>query len=225
MNKYFIKEYDSEMTLIELRVCAFLCCEGRIKKITEILNYLNANGFITNLVLMYDDSIRAENIDEFDAVQSLTIDIRNDKFRFKYWNGNEILWLFHTQDLFQSLISNEKNYFKISKKYQPITDILYDIQNNFTTILKDIRYNYYPNDDNEVVYHLVFFKDAEETHLEHIVLKEFNERVQQLDEDLKQELKFVINFDFDKKSECSTCEQARLEREKNATQKNNAISE
>ena len=78
MNKYFIQEYGSEMTLIELRICAFLCCEGRIKKITEILNYLNMNNFITNLVLMYDDSIRAENIQEFDGVQSLTIDIRDD---------------------------------------------------------------------------------------------------------------------------------------------------
>lgn len=224
MNKYFIQEYNADMVLIELRICAFLCCEGRIKKITEILNYLNTNGFITNLVLMYDDSIRAENIDEFDNIQSLTIDIRNDKFRFKYWNGNEVLWLFHTQDLFESLVSNEINYLQLSKKYQPIMDILYDIQNNFTTILKDIRYNYYISGDEEVVYHLIFFKDAEETHLENMVLEEFNKRVQQLDADLKQELKFVINFDFDKKSECSTCEQARLEREKNATRKNNAIS-
>ena len=77
MNKYFIKEYSMEMSVIELRICLCLDCKGRIDKITEILNYLNSNGFITNLVMMYDESIRAENIEERPDLASLTIDLRD----------------------------------------------------------------------------------------------------------------------------------------------------
>lgn len=208
MNKYFIKEYAIEMTLIELRICLLLDCKGRIDKITEILNYLNTNGFLTNLVLMYDETIRAENIDERPDVASLTIDARDDKLRFKYYNGSEVLWFFHTQDLFEALISKRDDYEKLVDKYRPVTAILLDMQSDFKTSIKRISYRYYPDMDNEIAYDLLFSSEIKEQGLEAKLLTEINDRLWGLDD---KDLQFTINFDFDDKK-CTVCEEARNER-------------
>jgi len=213
MGEYFIKEYNSNMTLIELRICMFLCCQERIDKITEIMNYLNTNNFLVNLTVMYSDQIRAENIDEKNDLPSLTIDIRDDKFRFKYWNGAKILWLFHTQDLFEALIQQRDNYNVLSEKYTSITEIIFNIQKDFKNSIKNVTYQYYPNDDIEIVYHLVFSQVVKEEKIENQFIKKIYDEIKLLDDKFLQDLKFSIEFDFQEVDGCYSCEQAKIERE------------
>lgn len=206
MNKYFIKEYGIEMSVIELRICLFLDCKGRIDKITEILNYLNSNGFITNLVMMYDESIRAENIEERPDLASLTIDLRDDRLRFKYFNGSKTIWLFHTQDLFKALLEMRTDYEKLVDKYRPVTAVLLEAQSDFKTSIKRISYKYYPDLYSEIAYELLL--SSELRNMEGELLSEINNRLSKLE---NSDLRFSINFDFEN-TKCTACEEARNER-------------
>ena len=55
MNKYYINELKNECTYLELRIFSFLECEEKIKKITEILNFLNFHHFLINLTMLYQE--------------------------------------------------------------------------------------------------------------------------------------------------------------------------
>ena len=191
-----------QMSIIELRICMYLDCKGRIDKITQILNYLNQNGFLTNLVLMYDDAIRAENIEEMPDLPSLTIDIRDDKLRFKYFNGSRTLWLFHTDDLFKALLEGRKEYEEVVDKYRPVTQVLLDVQSDYKTSIKRVSYRFYPNLYTEVAYDLLFSSQIKEQAMESELLTEINNRLSQLEE---KDLKFSINFDFEDRK-CTACE-------------------
>lgn len=222
MEKYFIKEYNTDMTLIELRICMFLCCQERIDKITEIMNYLNSNNFLVNLTMLYSDKIRAENIDEINDIPSLTIDTRDDKFRFKYWNGAEVFWAFHTQDLFELLISGRSNFEDLVHKYKPITDVIVSVQQEYHNSIRSVTYTYYPDDEIEIIYHLRFSRVVEDQKIENKFIKKIYDEINLLDIDgLADDMKFSIDFDFQDISGCYACEESKIEREKNGIEEEN----
>ena len=189
-----------------------LDCEGRFKKITQVLNYLNMNGFLTNLVLLYDESIRAENIEEKHDLPSLTIDTRDGKLRFKYFTGSRTIWLFHTQDLFKALIEHRKEYGDLTDRYRPRTKALFDIKNDVKASIRNISYRYYPDMDNEIVYDILF--SSETKGMEAELLSKIDEKLKSLD--LADDLKFIINFDFEDKK-CTACERERNARKNKET--------
>ena len=215
MEQYYIKEYNTDMTLIELRICMFLCCQERIDKITEIMNYLNSNNFLVNLTMLYSDKIRAENIDEINDIPALTIDLRDNKFRFKYWNGAEVYWAFHTKDLFKLLISGRNDFKDLVHKYQPITKIISSIQQEYHNSIKSMTYSYYPDDTIEIIYHLLFSRVIGDQKIENKFITKIYDEINLLDTNLLNDLKFSIDFDFQEISGCYSCEQERIERENN----------
>ena len=212
MSTYYIEEYGKELTYLELRLCAVLDCKGRIQKITDILNFLNVHNFLTNLVVAYDDTMRAENFMEKPDVASLTIDMRDDKFRFKYWNGCETLWTYHTEDLFEDIITGHKDYIKIFERYSPVTNAIRDVKKRFKTSIKRMNYTYYPNEDVEISYHLTFTNEVKETQTQNKLLEIINKEILMLGKEVTKDLKFSIDFVFDP-NKCIPCEEAKKKRE------------
>lgn len=212
MNTYYITEYGKEMTYLELRLCAVLDCEGRIQKVTDVLNFLNIHDFLTNLVVVYDNTMRAENFNERMDIPSLTIDLRDDKFRFKYWNGSETLWTYHTEDLFDELITGRDDYAKIFNRYKPVTDVIRDVKSRFKNSIERMNYTYYPHEEIEISYHLVFTKEIKESQTQNKLLDIINKEIIMLGEDVTDDLKFTIDFSFSHRN-CIPCEEAKKKRE------------
>ena len=207
MNKYYINELKNECTYLELRIFSFLECEEKIKKITEILNFLNFHHFLINLTMLYHESMRAENMVEHQNTASLTIDLRDDKFRFKYWDGAKTYWTYHLQDLFNILIEGREEFIKLSNKYDPVTKVLFNFKDNHFDQINRITYKYYPSDVVEILYEIQFVDSIKEQHLEDGLLKEIYEVINDLE--LKN-LKIDIDYTF--RPKCIPC-QKRRERE------------
>ena len=212
MRAYYIEEKKMEMTYIELRLLMYVDCEKKYKKITHILNYLNANGFITNLTTFYCENMRAENIFEQQDAMSLTVDIRDDRLRFKFWNGANTLWLYHVDDLLDALEAGRTKFAKLYEKYEPLTQFLLDFKNRWRTSIYHISYGYFPDDNTEIVYHITFTEDVKDAHYETILINKINKEIQTLDETLLKDLNFRIEHSF-KIIGCYECERKRKERE------------
>lgn len=214
MNSYYIKERNMNMTYIELRFLMEVECELKSEKITEILNFLNNNGFINHLTIFYIDNLRAENIPERDNVMSLTIDMRNDKLRFKFWNGAATMWLFHTQDLFDALDTGREKFSELYDKYEPITEILLDFKKRWSTSIHRISYKYNVDVDTEVLYHIVFTEEVKKTYYANKILYKINKEIEMLGKDITEGLKFNIEHSYQEIG-CAPCEARRREREQN----------
>lgn len=214
MKSYYIEERDMEMTYIELRILMYVDCNLKYEKITEILNFLNYHGFINHLTMLYAENMRAENIPERKNVMSLTIDTRDDKLRYKFWNGATTMWLFHTQDLLDALDTGRENFVELYDKYEPVTEALLNFKNRWSTSIYHISYQYYPDDDIELVYNIIFTKEVKDTNYATKLLNKINKEITMLGEDITQDLNFRIEHSFDE-STCTPCEAARKEREKN----------
>lgn len=212
MNTYFINELNKDVTYIEVRICMLLDCMPRVQKINEVLEFLNRNCFLSNFIFIYDNSISADSFQEKVDVASLTMDICDEKIRFKYWNGSEIFWTYHVQDLFKTLIEGREEYSKIYAKYYPVTNIIRDAEKNFSTIFRRMTYTYYPLDDIEMKYLLVFSHDAKETHMETNILDMINQNIINLGTDITDDLKFYIDFTF-ADDECIPCQKRRNKNE------------
>lgn len=221
MNSYYIEELKNEMTYIDLRILMYVDCELKYKKITEILNYLNNNAFITNLTTFYCEDMRAENYFEREDVMSLTIDMRDEKLRFKFYNGATTQWLYHTKDLFNALDAGRNEFSQIYDKYEPVTEVLFDFANRWKTSIYRITYKYFPEDDNDVdlVYNIIFTQEVKENKYENILLEKMNKEISMLGQDVTKDLNFKIIHSF-RTGGCAPCEKARKEREKNETQSN-----
>lgn len=212
MRSYYIEEKQMEMTYIELRLLLYVDCEDKYKKITQILNYLNANGFITNLTTFYCENMRAENIFESQDVMSLTIDIKDDKLRFKFWNGASTLWLYHTDDLLDALETGRDKFILLYDKYEPVTELLLDFKNRWRTSIYHISYEYHPDNETEIVYHITFTEDVKEANYASILINKIDKEIRMLDKDIVKDLNFRIEHSF-RHSGCSECEKRRRERE------------
>ena len=213
MNSYFIKERNMDMTYIELRLLLFIDCEEKYKKITQILNFLNNNGFISHLTMLYSEDMRAENVAERDEIMSLTIDLRDDKMRFKFWNGISTMWLFHVQDVLDALDTGREQFSELYDKYEPLTTLLYDFQKRWNTSIYRISYTYGQDDDNEVIYDIIFTQDVKDTNFASKILDKINKEIITLGKDITDNLHFTITHSY-QDTGCTPCQKAREEREK-----------
>lgn len=206
-NKYYIEELQSDATYIELRILTYIECEEKIMIITRILNFLNSHKFLTNLTMLYHTAMRSENLPERENVASLTLDMRDEKFRFKYWDGSKIYWTYHVEDLFNVLIEGRKEYQKLVDKYSKITQILFDIKDKYYSKIVRVSYKYYPHDDIDIQYDIQFSPEMKDQQAEtDTILKEiFNSMPKEED------LNFNIDYSF--KKTCIPCQKRRQEKE------------
>lgn len=213
MNSYYIKERDRNMTYIELRFLTEIECDLKEQKIQDILLFLNKHGFL-NCLTIVNTNIRAEDIIEQEDIMSLTIDARNDKMRFKFWNGSTIFWLFHTQDLFDVLNTGREKFTKLYDKYEKLTELILNFKKRWGVSIDSVSYKYYPDSDIEVVYDIVFAEVVKNDDYNKILNKLMQEIYFTFKGDEADNLKFNITHSF-KSVGCTPCEQARREREKN----------
>lgn len=205
-NKYFINELGVEVTYLELRIFSYLECEEKIKKITEILNFLNNHNFITNLTMLYHSMMRAENMIEHQGVPSLTIDLRDEKFRFKYWDGAKNYWLYHISDLFVCLIHGRQTFEELVDTYAPLTHLLYDFKAKYNEDIIDIVLQYYPTDfDVDICYELKLSQKVKDNNTAGIILQRIYQEINKLDN--IHSLSFDIDYSF--KEKCIACEKAK----------------
>lgn len=215
MRTYYIEETQTEMSYIELRLLLFVDCDAKYKKITDILNYLRNNDFIINLTTLYCEDLSANDFQEKEDVMSLTIDFVNDKMRFKFWNGASTFWLYHVQDVFNTLDTGRTEFSEVYDKYEPVTDILYEFQRKWRTSIYHVSYQYYPPDDDvELLYYITFSEEVKNTNYYNKLLSKINREISMLDSEITKNLNFRIKHSF-KTSGCLPCEKAREEREKN----------
>lgn len=203
MNKYYIEELGTELTYLELRVLTYMECEEKILILTKILNFLNSHNFLTNLTMMYHTAMRSENLIEQQDSASLSIDMRDEKFRFKYWDGSKIYWTYHIDDLFNILIEGRKEYENLLNKYNEITIKLLTIKQKYSDKIDRITYNYYPFDDIDVQYDIQFVKEMENNIAEvDMILKEMFNYIPQ-----NEDLKIDIIYSF--KKPCIPCQKKK----------------
>lgn len=211
MYSYYIKERNMNMAYIELRLLTQIECQLKVQKITDIITFLNNHGFINCLTVLNTD-IYAEDIIEQDNIMSLTIDVKNDRMRFKFWDGLSTMWLFHTQDLFDILSTGREKFSELYDKYEPLTEIILNCKLRWNTFIDNISYQYNSDDYAEVVYHIVFYD--EETKMYAKILDDINSSINVLGSEYIDSLNFKITHSF-KKVGCIPCEKAKKEREKN----------
>ena len=189
MGIYYINEYSDEMSLIELRLGGIKDCELYVQKVTEILDFLRFHGFMAHLTVLFDDDKSAEDFLEFTDIPSLTIEICDGKFRFKYWNGKETIWTFHINDLFDALLNKRQEYVVLYTRYGAVTDIIMDAKNNFRTCIRRISYRYAVSEDVDIEYLIVFTPSAEGMHEK--ILQQIHNRINDLN---MLDLKYIINY-------------------------------
>lgn len=214
MNTYYIKERNMDMTYIELRLLLYVDCPLKYEKITKILNFLNNNGFLAHLTIFYSEDMRAENIPEKEDVMSLTIDMRKDTLRFKFWNGIAIMWLFHTDDLLDALSTGREKFSEIYDKYEPVTEVLFNFKKRWSTSIYHISYEYPLYSDVDVIYNIIFTKEVEKSNFANKLLEKINKEIIMLGHEITDGLKFELQHSY-KKVGCSACEEARKRREEN----------
>lgn len=205
-NKYFINELGVETTYLELRIFSYLECEEKIRKITEILNFLNHHNFITNLTMLYHSMMRAENMVEHQGVPSLTIDLRDEKFRFKFWDGAKTHWTYHISDLFLVLIQGRQDFIELSDTYAPLTQLLFDFKQRYNNDILSLKYMFYPPGFNvDVLYELQLSQKVKENNTTNLILQRIYEDINKLEN--VNALKFDIDYSF--KEKCTACEKAK----------------
>lgn len=221
MNSYYIKDLkNKEYTYIRLRILTQLECDVKIKKISQILDFLASSDFIPHLTFIYydfnnpDNQISPENIEESPDIPSLTIDLQNHKLRFKYWDGSKTYWVYHFDDLTNILIEGRNEFKELSNRYSKITESIFSIQEKYIDDIVNVRYKYYPEDDDrnlDILYTYTFSRKIKNENSESSILKEAYDKISSCD--LPEEVNFAIDFDYDKW--CTPCEEARRKREEN----------
>lgn len=214
IDSYYIRGRKRRMTYMELRLLMEVECDAKIKKISEILSFLYTHNFLANLIVFSVDDFQSENIVEKDDIMSLTIDMVEDKMRFKFWNGVSSMWLFHTQDLFDALNTGREEFSDIYDKYEEITDILLNFKKRWSTSIAHISYRYHPTENTDVSYHIVFSDGVKQTDSADEILNKINKELQKVDSSVIDGLKFDIQYSY-KPSGCTECEKKRKEREQN----------
>ncbi len=207
-----IYEDGVQIKYIELRLCLLLDCEVKYKKITKIIDYLHENKYCIDLRLLYADNMRIENLDEKVSIPSVSIDMRDGYLRFKYFNGQDIYWTYHTKDLFDLINENQHAIQDLLDKYQFIIDILNDLRKKFSEDFVGLSYDFPPHDDEEIFImlhlHAIEGMDIFKFILD-LFFKEFNMHKEAQQDDLK----FVIKHKIVEDKKCSACEKAKKERE------------
>lgn len=211
MNPTIVNFLDKKMNFIELRILTYIDCDEKIKKITNILNFFNNNNFLPRLTTLYKDgAVRAENVDEFKNIPSLSIDFKDGKFRFKYWNGATTEWYYHLDNLFRAMEDGKQNFQQLFDKYLDVTKICFELHSEYKDDVNNITYEYYPEGrECDILYHFTFYSDS--SGIDGIIMQQLNQRLKKLGD--ISDLKFEIDHSF--KDKCLACEKARKEREQN----------
>lgn len=199
-----------DVSYIELRLLLNIDCEEKYRNIAKILNFLNINGFITHLTMLYAENINIEDVFEYNDVMSLSIYMIDNKMRFKFWNGITTMWFSHTQDLFDELNMRRDKNALLYDKYEPITSILLDFKKKWTTFIQRISYQYHPDASIELTYNIVFLDDA---HVDKI-LNKINKQISALDTNVIEDLSFDIQTSY-VSSKCIPCEERRKHEKEN----------
>lgn len=220
MRTYYIEEKQMEMTYLNLRLLLFVDCDLKYKKITELLNYLNNKGFLVNLTAFYCENVTSESYLEGQDIMSLSIDMVNDKMRFKFWNGASTFWLYHLSDVYDALDTGRNEFSQLYDKYEPVTEVLFDFKRRWRTSIHHISYQYYPYDDDvELVYRIIFTQEVKDTQYTNKLINKMNNEITMLGTDVTKDLNFRIEHSF-KTSGCTPCQEARKEHEEK-NKKNN----
>lgn len=210
MRTYYIEELKRDTTYIDFRLLLELDCDLKFKKISEILFFLRENNFIINLTTL-NPHLSSEYVYEAEDIMSLSIDFQNDKMRFKFWNGASTLWLYHLSDLYDALETGRNEFSDIYDKYEPITEIFLSFKRKWSTSIVHISYHYFPNDDTDLTYHIVFTEEVKNTDYANKIINKINKEIEMLGADITKDLNFTIEHSF-KTSGCLPCQK---EREKN----------
>ena len=226
MSRFIIKDGDQELKYIKFRILTQLECEIKIKKISEILEFLTLSGFVPHLDSIYynfkdeEHQAQPENITELVDVPSLSIDMRNHKLRFKYWDGSKVYWVYHIKDLAHVLIEGYNEYKELYNKYLYISKEVLKAKKDFPDDIITISYEYYPSDrDLDILYLIIFSQHAKENNIESKILENITKNITLLGEEKLQDVNFAIDFDYENTG-CTPCEEARKKREQN--EKNNS---
>lgn len=190
---------------IELRILTFLECELKNDKIQEILNFFER--YDTEVLLkVVKHSYGASdplNIPECADTPSLTIDLKNDTLRFKYWNGFKTYWTYHIKDLFESIEDGNKEYEELFNKYNLVGNFIWDWTQQYSNEIYDVRYKYYPEDDIDIAYKIIFDSSMENSPKVGILMDELFKLITDKFSDLKMTLTHRI------KMRCDACEKNR----------------
>lgn len=226
MNKYVIKEIgDKSCTYLELRILMYVECDKKMNLITDILNFLNYNAFITNLTVFYyineETQIRSENYPEIQGVSSLSIDLRDDKVRFKFWDGSKNFWAYHREDLYNCMLEGREEFMSLYNKCEPITNVIFEMKNKYNRDILHVSYKYYPDDsDLDILYNIKFSQYIKDHNMENRMLQDINNEISLLGSDILNNIKFRIEYNFEEHG-CSPCEEARRKREAGQNKKKN----
>lgn len=223
MSRFTIKDTrtNQDFIYIKIRILTQIECEIKLKKISGILEFLTLNGFIPHLDFIYynfqneEYQAEPENINEIADIPSLSIDMRNHKLRFKYWDGSKIYWVYHIEDLFNIIKEGHNEYKKLYNKYLDITEIIFNAKKQFDDDIISVSYEYYPTDkDLDILYFIIFSKKVKENNTESKMLENITKNISSLGEEKLQDVNFAIDFDYENTS-CTPCEEARRKREQN----------
>lgn len=197
---------------IDLRILTFIECEKKMQKITEILNFFNTEGISTHLSMLYDSEeggIRSENLFEHPDAPSLSIDLRDELFRFKYWNGAKTYWTYHTDDLFRAIDVANTEYNELYEKYSSVTELLFNWRDDNKDKIYTIKYLYYPEDNVDVEYKIIFESNMKDNPETDIFLKDIFKSIN----DKFDNLSMTLEYEF--KRQCTPCEERRKQNESN----------
>lgn len=208
--------YNDDITIkyIELRICLLLDCEEKYKKITKIIDWLHENNYCTDLRLLYTQEIRSENIDEKISIPSISIDSRDNYLRFKYFDGEDVYWVYHTKDLLNLIQDKENNISKKIQKYQFMINILNDLQKKFSEDFISLSYDF-PIEDEEEILFMLYLKEIPGMDIFKIILDLFFKEFYMCEESKQDDLKFIIKHKIVEEKKCTACEEARKRKEKN----------
>lgn len=212
--KNFIKERDKEMTYLELRILTMIDCKPKHEKITELINFLKRNDFLCNLTYMLEDA-KSDNFTEFNNRMSISVDLINEKLRFKFWNGASTQYLYHVSDLCNALDTGREEFTELYDKYEPVTEALYEFARKWQNSIYSISYDYLA-DKFDIIYTVTFTQDVKERDYTNIMLSKMSKEIEKLGTDVTKDLNFKLIHEF--KSTCTPCEQARKERERRESQ-------
>lgn len=206
-SKYYLDEIGYA-SYLELRLLTYLECEEKVKKVAEIIHFLVTHNFLANLKVMpcYED-VKADSFLEKQDCASLTIDVQNEKFRFKFWDGAKTYWTYHLEDLFNSMLEGRKEYDALIEKYSKITDYLFKFRDQHKDEINRITYKYYPSKEIDIEYEVQFTNNMKENQAQtDKLLKEIFDYVFHLEGD------YYLDFTYTFREPCIPCQKAKEDR-------------
>ena len=84
-----------------------------------------------------------------------------------------------------------------------------DFKRRWNTSIYSISYKYYPKDNIDLEYHIIFFEEVKDTNYVSKILNKINKEILALGKDKTNNLNFSIDYSFKATAECKPCEEAK----------------